>query len=130
MLVLGILKDKVAIVTGGFSGIGRGISEALRREGAEVVIADINIDDEKLRETSGQFTLVDVDVSKKPQIESLVTTTMREFGRIDILINNAGICEVSPIEDVSEEQWDRMLAVNLKGPFLASQAVVPIMKRQ
>ena len=125
-----LLKDKVAIVTGGYSGIGRGISEALRREGAEVVIADINIDDEKLQETRGQFTLIDVDVSKKPQIESLVGTIMSKFSRIDILVNNAGICEVCPIEDVSEEQWDRMLAVNLKGPFFAGQAVMPIMKRQ
>ena len=130
LLVMGILKDKVAIVTGGYSGIGRGISEALRSEGAEVVIADINIDNEKLLETRGKFTLIDVDVSKKQQIESLVETVMSKFSRIDILINNAGICEVCPIEDVSEEQWDRMLGVNLKGPFFACQAVTSIMKRQ
>ena len=122
------LANKVAIVTGGARGIGRSISLALQKEGASLVIADLPNVLKKHRKNESGFLYVDTDVSQKDQVNRLTETTVKEFGRIDILVNNAGICETTPIENLTEEQWDRMLTINLKSVFLLSQAVIPVMK--
>lgn len=121
------LKNKVAIVTGAGSGNGRAIALRLFEEGATVVVADIN-------ETGAQETIalapegskamvVRVDVTKKAEVENMVAQTVQELGKIDILVNNAGIVAFTPFLELGEEEWDRVHNVNLKAPFLCSQAV-------
>ncbi len=129
------LKDRVAIVTGAARGIGRAIAVALAREGARVAAWDLDLvqlDDlvGQVRARGGEVLALSVDVTRKEQIQEAVGQVLARWGRIDILVNNAGIYEVLPVEAISEEQWDRVLAVNLKGSFLCSQAVIPAMKRQ
>jgi NAD(P)-dependent dehydrogenase (short-subunit alcohol dehydrogenase family) len=129
------LKDRVAIVTGAARGIGHGIGLALAHEGARVAATDLEVallDDlvRQARTEGGQVLPLAVDVTRKDQIRQAVDQVLGQWGRIDILVNNAGIYEVLPVEAISEEQWDRVLAVNLKGAFLCCQAVIPAMKRQ
>lgn len=129
------LKDRVAIVTGAARGIGRAIAVALAQEGARVAAWDLDLvqlDDlvGQVRARGGEVLALSVDVTRKDQIQEAVGQVLARWGRVDILVNNAGIYEVLPVEDISEEQWDRVLAVNLKGAFLCSQAVIPAMKRQ
>jgi NAD(P)-dependent dehydrogenase (short-subunit alcohol dehydrogenase family) len=125
------LSGKVAIVTGGAAGIGKGVALRLAEEGADIVIADI--DKAAAQETAtkiealGRRTLiVQVDISRKEQIEAMVAEAS-ELGRIDILVNNAGIEYITPLLEVSEAEWDRTLTINLKGMFLCSQAVARVM---
>jgi NAD(P)-dependent dehydrogenase (short-subunit alcohol dehydrogenase family) len=129
------LEDKVAIVTGAGRGIGLGIALAFAREGARVALCDI--DDSLLHSAlveinalEGQGLAFRMDVTNKEQIHGVVRDVLDQWGAIDILVNNAGIYEVLPVEEITEQQWDRMLAVNLKGAFLCCQAVIPHMKRQ
>jgi len=129
------LKDRVAIVTGAARGIGRGITLALVREGARVAACDLELsllDDlvGQVHAQGGRVLALAVDVTRKDQIQRAVGQVLGEWGRVDILVNNAGIYEVLPVEAISEEQWDRVLAVNLKGTFLCCQAVIPAMKQQ
>lgn len=128
------LKDTVAIVTGGSRGIGRGIALALAKEGTNVVVADLPSEraamDEtkKLIEAEGvQAHLVDCDVRVEAQTVALVKEAIDRFGKIDILVNNAGVISVAPVAMMSEEAWDRVIDVNLKGTFLCSKAVAPHM---
>jgi 3-oxoacyl-[acyl-carrier protein] reductase len=129
-------KGKVAILTGSARGLGKEIAKGLAAEGALVIISDIN--EVEAEETAAGISSsfetrvvpVMADVKKKHQIEALVKYTEQEFGRIDILVNNAGICSLRRIEEVTEEEWDEMLDINLKGVFFCSQAVTPVMKRQ
>jgi NAD(P)-dependent dehydrogenase (short-subunit alcohol dehydrogenase family) len=129
------LKDKVAIVTGAGRGIGLGIALAVAREGARVALCDIDASllDSALAEVEAQAgvgrTFV-MDVTNAEQIQDVARKVVEQWGAIDILVNNAGIYEVLPFEEITEEQWDRLLAVNLKGAFLCCQVVVPFMKRQ
>jgi NAD(P)-dependent dehydrogenase (short-subunit alcohol dehydrogenase family) len=129
-------KDRVAIVTGSARGIGKETAQRLAAEGASVVISDINFDmaRETAKEIEGSYKTkvspVHTDVKKKADIHDLMESTMRGFGQIDILVNNAGIMYPTKIEDVSEEEWDEVLDVNLRGVFFCSQAVSPFMKEQ
>ena len=123
------LANKVAVVTGGAGGIGRAISLAFAREGADVVVG-YHASAEKARqvrdgiEAQGRRSLAcKVDVSNRAQVEEMVGTTVSALGRIDILANVAGITLRSPLEELSEEDWDRVIDINLKGTFLCSQAV-------
>jgi NAD(P)-dependent dehydrogenase (short-subunit alcohol dehydrogenase family) len=129
------LKDRVAIVTGAGRGIGLGIALALAREGARVAVCEIvpSLLENALAQIQGQAGQAlpfQMDVTSKEQIHGVVQEVLRRWGTVDILVNNAGIYEVLPVEEISEEQWDRVLAVNLKGAFLCCQAVIPHMKRQ
>ncbi len=122
------LQGKVAIVTGAGSGNGRGIALRLAEEGARVVVADVN--EPGARETAvlieaagGQALVVRADVSRREQVEAMVEAALSRFGQLDILVNNAGVETLIPFLKLPEAEWDRVLAVNLKGPFLCSQAV-------
>jgi len=122
-----ILEGKVAIVTGGGAGIGKAIALRLAEEGADVVIGDI--DETAARAVAGQIealgrraAAVRTDVTRKPEIEALVDTA-RQLGPIDILINNAGVEEITPLLEIPEAEWDRTLDTNLKGVFLCTQVV-------
>jgi 3-oxoacyl-[acyl-carrier protein] reductase len=130
-----LLKDKVAIITGSAQGIGEAIARALAAEGVQVSLCDVNAAKgeavRKSLETSGTKAIFStIDLGKTKQINDLVEKTMKTFGRIDILVNNAGICPRSPLEDLAEEEWDKVLTVNLKGTFFLSQSVFKIMKEQ
>jgi NAD(P)-dependent dehydrogenase (short-subunit alcohol dehydrogenase family) len=121
------LKDKVALVTGAGRGNGRVIALGLAREGARLVIADISGDNAErtageIRAAGGEAASVQVDVTKRAEVEAMVEAAYREFGKLDILVNNAGVLTRRPFLELPEEEWDQVMAVNLKGVFLCSQA--------
>ncbi len=130
------LANKIAVVTGGSRGIGRAISLAFARDGADVVVgyrasAEQALDVRAEVQAMGRQALAcKVDVSVSDQVQRMVKTTLDAFGRIDILANVAGVTVKSPLEDVSERDWDRVIGVNLKGAFLCSQAVGRVMIKQ
>jgi len=130
--VSGRLAGKVAIVIGGARGIGEGVVDVLIREGAKVMLADVRKDlaDGVAARFKGEVTAVEADISRLTDMERLAALTVEKFGRIDILCQVAGIYPVKPIEDLPEEEWDRVLAINLKGPYLAIRACMPQMKKQ
>jgi 3-oxoacyl-[acyl-carrier protein] reductase len=119
------LKDKIAIVTGGSRGIGQAISELFAKEGATVIIMDVLPQGQKvaqnINESGGKAEYFQVSVTDKPAVEKL-------FKKVDILINNAGITRDRTLEKMSEDEWDAVIDVNLKGVFLCTQAVIPYMK--
>ncbi len=129
-------ENKVAVITGGGQGIGKRIAEKLAAKGASLVICDQNAD--TVRQTAEaieaeygtQIIHRQTDVTDLEQIRTLIDTTMEAYRKIDIFINNAGICEITPIEDITLEEWNRMMSVNLAGVFFCCQAVMPIMKQQ
>ncbi|MGG7444244.1 3-oxoacyl-ACP reductase FabG [Zafaria sp. J156] len=122
------LENKVAVVTGGASGIGRGISEVLARAGATVVIADVS--DDKGRATANDIggAFEHLDVTSARECREAVENVVQRFGRLDILCSNTGIYPQARLDDITEEEWDRMHQVNLKGTFLMVQAVLPQMR--
>lgn len=129
------MKGKVAIVSGAGQGIGKAIALSLSKNGANLAIADINDETasdvvKEIEATGGRAISVKTDVSKVDDIKNLVQKTVQEFGTVDILVNNAGILHATPIEDITEEEWDRMMAINLKSVFFMSQQVLPYMKAQ
>ncbi len=116
------LKDEVSIVTGGGQGIGRAICLGLAREGSDVLAAGINpITAQEVSKEIGAIgrksLSLEMDVSKVNQVKEMVETTLDNFGNTDILVNVAGTGKRSAIEDVSEEDWDRIIGINLKGTF-------------
>ena len=127
------LKDKIAIVTGAGRGIGRGTALALADAGANVVVSDINLEDcekvvEEISKKGGQALAVKCDVSSKVEVDEMITKTTEKFGQLDILVNNAGIFPFKAFEEMTEEDWDKVLDVNLKSIFLCSQAAAKIME--
>lgn len=130
------LENRVAVITGGGQGIGKGMVERFAAEGASVMIGDIdpNVGQSTAEEidaaASGKIGFIKADVKKRDEIFHLVESTQQEFGKVDILVNNAGICSLTGIEEMTEQEWDDMLNINLRGVFFCSQAVTPIMKRQ
>ncbi|MBI2821820.1 MAG: SDR family oxidoreductase [Acidobacteria bacterium] len=118
------VQGKVAIVTGGGSGIGRQVALMLARHGATVSVGDIEADRasgvaDEIRRSGGKALGIEVDVTKAAQVEELVRETLALFDTIDILVNSAGIYPQSSAVEMKEEEWDRVIAVNLKGTFLA-----------
>ena len=128
------LRDKVAIVTGAARGLGRGIAEGLSQEGVRLALLDI--DGTALEETAGKLGSRDTvlalqaDVSDAGAVSAAVADTVEALGRVDILVNNAGIASFTPVLEVTPEEWDRVLTVNLRSVLLMSQAVFPFMRRQ
>ncbi|MDW7670036.1 MAG: SDR family NAD(P)-dependent oxidoreductase, partial [Bacillota bacterium] len=117
------LKDKVAIVTGSARGIGKDIALRLAKEGAKVIVTDINLEGcqevvDSFKDFDGKGLAVKCDVTKSDEVVSLVEKTVEEFGKIDILVNNAGITMDSPLKKMTEDQWDKVIDVNLKSVFL------------
>lgn len=125
------LSGKVAIVTGGSRGIGKAICHGLATFGAAVVAAGISPGNEdtarQIREAGGRAVYVPCDVSRPDQCRNAVSQALATFGRLDILVNNAGTATVDPAEAVTEEEWDRVIGVNLKGLFFMSQAAARVM---
>lgn len=126
---------KVSIVTGSGQGIGHEIALALANEGAVVAVADWNEPKaqavaSEIIASGGAALPVKVDVSDPEQVEAMVRRTLEAFGRIDVLVNNAGIGHVKPFLEITLEEWNRVLAINLTGQFLCAQAVARVMLRQ
>jgi NAD(P)-dependent dehydrogenase (short-subunit alcohol dehydrogenase family) len=129
------VENKVAIVTGGSRGIGKAIAIALAEKGYNVVICSRNINElNKAKEEIENFNVkvlaIKCDVRNYKEVKNLVNKTMEEFGRIGILINNAGIALKKNVIDTSEEEWDNVIDTNLKAPFLLTKEVLPIMVKQ
>lgn len=121
------MKDKVAIVTGGSRGIGRAICEAFAREGAKMVIAaNVNIREFEQDNIEGYS----VNVTDRDAVAKFVEDTVKKYGRIDVLVNNAGVTGDALIQKMTEEMWDKVININLKGVFNLTQAVAPIMLEQ
>ncbi len=127
------MKDRVSVITGAGSGIGLATAHRFAREGAAVVLADwrdATAQASELATTGAEARFVQTDVGDASQVENLIQETLSTFGRLDVLVNNAGIELPKKIIDTSEAEWDRLMEVNLKGVFLCSRAAIPAMSRQ
>jgi len=134
------LPDRVAVITGAGHGIGKNYARRFAREGAAVVLADIDGDavEAGARElTSAGYQAIGAptDIREKADVDRMAQTAVDAFGRLDILVNNAALFATvpmsrSPFDEIEIEEWDRMMAINLRGPWLAARAVYPIMRRQ
>lgn len=128
------LKNRVAIVTGGASGIGRATVELFAQEGAKVIIWDVSDQGSSLAQQLSQagqtVVFMKVSVADKNQVEHAVAEVIKQFSRVDILINNAGITQDRTLLKMSMEEWDKVISVNLTGVFNCTQAVAHIMKEQ
>lgn len=128
------LKGRIALVTGGGRGIGKGIAMRLAEAGANVVIGDIDMANAEqtageLCREYGRAVAIQADVTKEGSIDAVAKAAVKEFGTIDILINNAGIMYRTRILDISLQEWKSTLLVNLTGPFLLTKTVIPLMKK-
>jgi 3-hydroxybutyrate dehydrogenase len=126
------LENRVAIVTGGGSGIGRACALYLAKNGAKVVIADVRLNAAQetvtlIKAAGGEATAIHADVTQKASAQAMAAQTKKAYGRIDILLNNAGIDIKGLVAELPEETWDKILSINLKGVFLCTQAVLPTM---
>ncbi|MBG7609473.1 MAG: glucose 1-dehydrogenase [Anaerolineae bacterium] len=133
-----LLKDKVIIITGGGQGIGRVFAHRMVKEGAKVVIAEINAESarsvvKELKSLDGDAIAIQTDVSNPESAEAMAQETVDKFGRIDVLVNNAAIyygLQMKPFEEIGLDEWRQLMAVNVDGLFYCSRAVVPSMREQ
>jgi len=129
------LENMVAIITGAGSGIGRESALLFAKEGAKIVVADVNENGGEetvaaIQNNGGESFFFKLNVTDREQSKNMVKTTMEKYGRIDVLINNAGITQDALVSKMTEEQWDRVIDINLKGVFNCTQAVVEVMINQ
>ena len=129
------IADKVVVITGASSGIGESTAKFLARQGAKVVLGARRKDriDAVVKEISaadGKAVGFAVDVSKRPEVEALIKGAVDNFGRVDVMVNDAGIMPIAPMAALKVEEWDRMIDVNLKGLLYGAAAVLPIMQKQ
>jgi len=129
------LKEKVAIITGARRGMGKSHALRLAKAGAKVVVSDISEEEcqkvvDEIKKNRGEAMAVKCDVTKKGEVENMVKQVIGKWGRIDILVNNAGICQFKPFLEITEEEWDRTININLKGYFLCAQAAAKEMVKQ
>jgi NAD(P)-dependent dehydrogenase (short-subunit alcohol dehydrogenase family) len=127
------LQNKVAVVTGASRGIGRGIALTLAEAGVKVLVSDLKIEDcakvvTEIKKQGGEALAFKCDVTKSQDVTQLIETAEAEYKQIDILVNNAGIFPFKPFLDMNEDDWDKVMDVNLKGVFLCSQAAAKKMK--
>lgn len=127
---MGRLENRIAIVTGAGQGIGRAIALGMAREGAGLVIADLDEANagaikREIERVGGKASALYTDISNEGSVRGMIDHTLNEHGRVDILVNNAGIFPTSSVEEMAEEEWDRVIGTNLIGTFLCSRAVVP-----
>jgi 3-oxoacyl-[acyl-carrier protein] reductase len=125
-------SEKVVLVTGAGQGIGQAIALAFSKEKARIVVNDINKDGikdtlDKIQAMGGEGLGLKADVSKNAEVEKMFDDTVKEYGTLDIVVNNAGIVKPAPVENLSEEDWDMVMNVNLKGTFLCSKYGAKIM---
>ncbi len=128
------LKGKVALITGAGSGIGRATAILFANEGAKVAVADLVIMKgeetiQRITESNGEAIFVKADVSKSYDAKKMINTVLENYGKIDIVFNNAGISPVGTVVDTSEELWDKVMNINLKGIFLVSKYAIPVMAK-
>jgi len=128
------LKGRVALVTGAAQGIGRSIAEALAKEGADIIVSDINIELAKI--TANEISALGVksiavktNVADSNDVAASVEQAVKEFGKIDILVNNAGITKDNLVIRMKDEDWDAVLSVNLRSMFLCTKAIAPLMMK-
>ena len=127
---------KTAIITGGGRGIGRAITLALAQRKVDVVLSYLTRRDDceqtaaEVRELGCEALVVQADVTKRESVRQLISAETEKFGKVDLLVNNAGILQQKPFSTITDEDWDTMLATNLKGVFLCSQEIMPLMVRQ
>ncbi len=130
-----MLTGKVAIVTGSGRGIGKAIAIALAEQGANIVINDINMEPalktvNEVKKMGIQALFVKADVTNEEEVNNMVKTCMDTFGKVDIIVNNAGIVHTKSLKEITPKEWDLVMAVNLKGVFLCCKAVFPFMMDQ
>ena len=128
------LQDKVAIITGAARGMGAAEARIFAKEGAKVVLGDIQVEDgqtvtQEIIDAGGQAIFIEMDVSKQSDWQRTIDAAISNFGKINVLVNNAGIIERDSLEETTEETWDRIMAVNAKGVFLGTKAVIPHMRK-
>jgi 3-hydroxybutyrate dehydrogenase len=128
------LRDQVAIITGAASGIGKAIAEKFAAEGAKIVIADLNLDAAnataaEIKAAGGQAMGLAMNVTSEDQVNTGVAATVKAYGRIDVLVSNAGIQIVNPIEEFTYADWKKLLAIHVDGAFLTTRACLPHMYR-
>lgn len=129
------LKNKVAIVTGAASGIGNAIANTFANEGAKVVIADLNLDTAEsaaklIRSNGGAAMAVSMDVTNEEQVDNGIAEVIKHYGSVDILVSNAGIQHIDPIENLKLEDWKKLLAIHLDGAFLTTRACIKDMYKR
>ena len=134
-MIFSTLEGKVALVTGGAGGLGEAICRVLSEEAATVVVADIRADKAEalaaeLGHHGSKAQPLALDLCHETQVEKAVEDIMSSYGRLDILVNNAAIDKTVSVEELSVEDWDRIMATNLRGPFLLSKYALPLMKKQ
>lgn len=129
------LKNRVAIITGAGRGMGKAHALTLAKAGAKVVVSDIDLGGcqkvvEEIKKQGGEAVAIKCDVTQKQEVDEMVKKAIKKWGKIDILVNNAGIAQMIPFLEMTEQDWDKTLDINLKGSFLCTQAVAKEMAKQ
>ncbi len=129
------LRGQVALVTGGGRGLGEAISRTLGAAGVAVIIGDVRTEQAEtvardMASSGGEATSLKLDVTDETQVQATIQKIQKTYGRLDILVNNAGVDLTVPVEEMESKDWDRIIGVNLRGPFITSKTVFPLMAQQ